>query len=64
MENMPYRRFRNTLPAFNECLEALEFANNLNTELSPEELKAAKRLYKAAERYIELFPNVAYEDEG
>lgn len=64
MENMHYCRFRNTLPAFNECLETVEFADNLETELSPEELEAAKQLYRAAERYVELFPNIVYEDEG
>ena len=61
---MAYCRFRNTVSDFNDCLEAIEFADNLETELSPEELKAAKRLYKAAERYVELFPIIAYEDEG
>lgn len=61
---MAHCRFRNTLSDFNDCLETIEFADNLETELSPEELKAAKRLYKAAKRYVELFPIIAYEDEG
>ena len=61
---MQYCRFRNTLSDFNDCLEAIEFVDNLETELSPEELKAAKRLYEAAERYVGLFPAIAYEDEG
>ena len=64
MANMAYCRFSNTLSDFNDCLNAVEFANNLETELSPEELEAAKRLYEAAKRYVELFPTVAYEDEG
>lgn len=64
MANMAYCRFRNTLSDFNDCLEAVEFAGNLETELSPEELEAAKHLYKAAERYVGLFPNIVYENEG
>lgn len=62
---MAHCRFRNTLQDFNDCLETVEFANDLETELSPEELKAAKRLYRSAERYIGLFPiTLLYEDEG
>lgn len=61
---MAHCRFRNTLQDFNECLEAIEFASDLETEISPEELEAAKRLYRSAERYVELFPMIAYEDEG
>ena len=64
MANQAHCRFRNTLSDFNECLEAIELADNLESELSPEELEAAKRLYKAAERYVGLFPMIAYEDEG
>ena len=59
---MSYCRFRNTLLDFNDCLETIEFANDLETELSHEELEAAKRLYKSAERYIGLFPAIIDED--
>lgn len=63
MASMSYCRFRNTLLAFNICLETVEFASDLETELSPEELEAAKRLYKSAERYVGLFPTTLCEDE-
>lgn len=64
MEYMSYCRFRKTSVAFSECLEAIETVDDLETELPPEELTAAKQLYRAAKRYVELFPNIAYEDEG
>lgn len=59
---MAYCRFHNTLSDFDDCLEVIEFADNLETELSPEELRAAKRLYEAAKRYVELFPKTNEED--
>lgn len=64
MEIMSYCRFRKALPAFSECLEAIETVDDLETELPPEELTAAKQLYRAAKCYVELFPNIVYEDEG
>ena len=58
MANMSYCKFRNTLIDFNSCLETVEFAEDLESELSAEELIAAKNLYKAAERFVGLFPNI------
>lgn len=51
MSNMGYCRFRNTLTDFRDCLEAIESGE----ELSPEEQKAAKKLFEAAKDYIEAW---------
>ena len=44
--NMSYCRFQNTLEALRECSEALSGSNDPVAELSEEEQKAARRLFK------------------
>ena len=64
MANMAYCKFCKTASDFDDCLEFMENINDLESELSPEELEGAHRLYRIAKRYVELFPAVAYDDEG
>jgi hypothetical protein len=44
--NMSYCRFQNTLAALRECEEALSDSGDPLADLSEEERKAAKRLFK------------------
>lgn len=53
---MSYCRFQNTAADFDDCLEVIENASNLEKELSPEEYRAAKQLYEMAKRYVDFFP--------
>ena len=53
---MSYCRFQNTAADFDDCLEVIESASNLEEELSREEYRAAKQLYEMAKRYVDMFP--------
>ena len=45
MPNMSYCRFRNTLSDLRDCRDALSEMGDWEKELSPEEAKAAHRLF-------------------
>lgn len=59
MSNMSYCRFKNTLEDFADCVENLYELE----EASFEEQMAAKKLYKQALEYIEIYREVKCIEE-
>lgn len=60
MANMSYCRFRNTLEDLRDCHSALSEMGDFEKELSEEEAKAAKRLFKVCR---ELADDYAPEED-
>ena len=59
MANMGYCRFSNTLADLRDCQDALSEMNDYEKELSPEEAKAARRLFKLCRELAD-----DYEDDA
>ena len=65
MSNMSYCRFRNTLPDFGDCREAVEEMDSKDIEeLDREEADALRRLYCEAKAYIQAYEFILGLDNG
>ena len=63
MANMSYCRFQNTERDFQDCVNAVGDPAQDFRDLSPEELRAAKRLAMACEEYLELYRQYEESDD-
>lgn len=56
MANMSYCRFRNTSIDFEDCINGLnDIINGEDDALSCDERRAAERIYRMCEEYMEAF---------
>jgi hypothetical protein len=59
MANMSHCRFRNTLIDLRDCRDALSEINDWEKELSPEEAKAARRLFTLCRELAQDYTDMA-----